>query len=355
MKGGGEELAVAEERGETTIRVAFGAPSEVVLLRHGLVLAEGTPEQHLTELAPRLGRSVEHLRVWADSPLLRTTLARDKVVADQGRVAIGERIILQLERLRVDLLDRIESLAYADGAWDEDRHATYASLHAHLALEREHVGERLRSRRLLREVARERAWSLQELRDKVRSKVVAVADPAHEDRDLLGLASRAGIPVLAAQMPDDRGWLLPLLAEVGMSAGDVADALGRVKPAEGDLAELSQNVERILTGSGLPGTKVRIGRFLEPGRSGPPLLGVGLLEHGEDALVVKAGVFPVDEIRGKTVWICRDHPLVLAAYRTGEASPWLPAAAVVLAIVGRLEGETPAPDELARVVDEIRA
>jgi len=355
MKGGAEELAVAEERGETTVRVAFGAPSEVVLLRHGLVLAEGTPEQHLSELAPRLGRSVEHLRVWADSPLLRTTLARDKVVADQGRAAIGERITLQLERLRVDLLDRLESLAYADGAWDGGRHATYVSLHAHLALEREHVGEKLRSRRLLRELARERAWSLEELREKVRSRVVAVADPADEDRELLGLASRAAVPVLAAQMPDDRGWLLPLLAEVGMSAAEAADALGRVKPAEGDLAELSQHVERILTGSGLRGTRVRIGRFLDTGRGGPPLMGVGVLEQDQDVLVMKAGVFPIDEIRNRIVWVCRDHPLVLAAYRTGEASPWLSAAAVALAIVGRLEGETPAPDEIARVVDEIRA
>jgi hypothetical protein len=355
MKGGAEELALAEEHGETTVRVAFGAPSEVVLLRHGLVLAEGTPEQHLAELGPRLGRSVEHLRVWADSPLLRTTLARDKVVADEGRVAIGERIMVQLERLRADLLDRIESLAYADGSWGADRHAMYSSLHAHLALEHEHVGDRLRSRRLLRELARERAWSLRELQQKVRSKVVAIADPAHEDRELLDLAAEAGIPVLAAQMPDDRGWLFPLLAKVGMSAGDVTDALGRVKPAQGELAELSQLVERILAGGGLRGTRVRIGRFADAKEAGPPLLGVGIIEHEQDVLVVKAGVFPVDEIRGRTVWVCRDHPLVLAAYRAGEASPWLAATAVALAILGRLEGDTPEPDEVARVVDGIRA
>jgi hypothetical protein len=355
MKGGAEELAAAEERGETTVRVAFGAPSEVVLLRHGLVLAEGTPDQHLSELAGRLGRSMEHLRVWADSPLLRTTLARDKVVADEGRAAIGERIIEQLRRLRVDLLDRIESVAGSGGAWDEKRHATYASLHAHLALEREHVGAELHARGLLRELGRARAWSLEELADRVPSGVVPITDPEGGDGELLALACKAGIPVLAAQMPDDRGWLLPLLADVGMSASDMADALGRVQAVEGELSGLAELLQSILAGSGLRGTKIRIGRFVDAGVSGPPLVGMELLEDGQDVLVAKAGVFPVDEIRGRTVWVCCDHPLVLAAFRTQEASPWLSATALALAVVARLEGETPAPDELASAVDGMRA
>jgi len=355
MKGGAEELAAAEERGETTVRVAFGAPSEAVLLRHGLVLAEGTPEQQLPELAPRLGRSTEHLRVWADSPLLRTTLARDKVVADEGRAAIGERIVAQLHRLRGDLLDRLESLAASAGKWDARRHASYASLHAHLSLEREHIVAELPSRRVLRALGHARACSLQELGERVPSGVVPVADPEEEGGGLLDLACKADIPVLAAQLPDDRSWLLPLLAEAGMSLCGLADGLGRVVPVGGELSELSELLQRILAGSGLRRTKVRIGRFLDAGAAGLPLLGMELIEHDGDVLVVKAGVFPVEEVRGKTLWVCRDHPLVLAAARTGEASPWLSATAVALAVVGRLEGETPAPDELARMVDEVRA
>ena len=56
----------------------MAVPPESVLLRRGLVLAQGASVDLLADLKPAPGRTLEHLQVWADSPNLKTTMARDK-------------------------------------------------------------------------------------------------------------------------------------------------------------------------------------------------------------------------------------------------------------------------------------
>ncbi|HWB73871.1 MAG TPA: ATP-binding protein, partial [Nannocystaceae bacterium] len=62
-----EALAISHRAADTYVRVEFGEPAKVVLRRHGLVLAEGTPAVHLPA---ELRASWPHLQVWADSPAL---------------------------------------------------------------------------------------------------------------------------------------------------------------------------------------------------------------------------------------------------------------------------------------------
>src|SRR5262245_5869296 len=78
-------LSIVDDRGDASVHVAFAVPPEAVLLRRGLVLAQGASADVLADLKPAPGRTLEHLQVWADSPSLRTTMARDKVVEDPGR------------------------------------------------------------------------------------------------------------------------------------------------------------------------------------------------------------------------------------------------------------------------------
>src|SRR5690606_10876231 len=162
----GAGLTQSEVRGESTLRVSCAVPANAVFLRRGLILAEGGPRQLLASVADKLGRSVEHLQIWADSPLLRTTLARDKVLDDEGRVTVERRLLELVARLRVDLLGALEQLAATgegeldqldreapvDPRWTHERHAIYGALHAHLELEYQHLDRAPRARPILRDL-----------------------------------------------------------------------------------------------------------------------------------------------------------------------------------------------------------
>lgn len=342
-----DTLAEIHERGDTTVRVAFGIPADVVFLRRGLVLAEGTPAQLLGGVGSTLGSSTEHLRVWADSPLLRTTLARDKVVEDAGRDAVEAQVVRLVEELRTRLVERLEVLAAADGQWTPRRRELYASLHAHLALERAHFGRSLAARKLLRDLSGARAWSLDSLRERAVWRVVCTRAAADDD-DLVALAGRARIPVLA----DGGGaqtWLVPLAREIDFEVLALSEAVTRVEAGGEDGAALCELVERMLYGCGLRGCNVRAGRFTDAPGS---LLAVGLLDDG--ALAIHGGELPVQHVAGRDLWLGRDHPLWLAAIRVHATSPLLAATATALAVAGRLGGDAPEPAALARAVDELR-
>ncbi|HEY8376341.1 MAG TPA: ATP-binding protein, partial [Nannocystis sp.] len=145
---GGLSIVEAHEGG--AIQVAFGVPPETVLLRRGLVLAQGPTAELLADLQPPPGATFEHLQVWADSPRLRTTMARDKVVDDPGRAFVLGKIAQAIAGLRARLVEATAAAAAEPGPWTRARHEHYAYLHAHLARERGHLGAELRERPLLR-------------------------------------------------------------------------------------------------------------------------------------------------------------------------------------------------------------
>ncbi|HET6584594.1 MAG TPA: ATP-binding protein, partial [Nannocystaceae bacterium] len=185
-----EALLAVHEQGETRVRVAFAVPPHAVLLRHGLVLAEGMPGEHLPHVAAGLGDSLEHLRVWADSPLLRTDLARDHVIDDDGRKQI-ERIVERLVAgLREESIARLEALVATTGAWSAELHTSYAYLHAHLACERKAIGARIRERALVR-LATGGSSTIAALVRRARSGLVLACDPGERDADALVLQSAA--------------------------------------------------------------------------------------------------------------------------------------------------------------------
>jgi hypothetical protein len=146
-------LAIAETQGDTSVHVAFAVPPTAVLMRRGLILAEGAPAELLGVVLPDLGRSAEHLQVWIDSPLLRTTIARDKVVEDLGQRAVLARTGAAISTLRGRLLAAVEQAAAEPSPWTRERHEHYAYLHAHLARELVPLGAALKGRAVLRDLA----------------------------------------------------------------------------------------------------------------------------------------------------------------------------------------------------------
>ncbi|MCA9698519.1 MAG: ATP-binding protein, partial [Myxococcales bacterium] len=192
----------SEVRGESTLRVSFAIPANVVFLRRGLILAEGGPRQLFPpEIADALGRSCDHLQIWADSPQLRTTLSRDKVVDDAGREAVQKRLLELVAALREDLLARLQVLADTsdagepgeappgvDRAWTRERHAILAGLHAHLGLEMHALGDRPRKAAILRDLVHGRGISLDAAVERMAGRPILISTPpavlrgGHADR-----------------------------------------------------------------------------------------------------------------------------------------------------------------------------
>ena len=327
-------LALAELQGDTDLHVAFAVPPGAVLLRRGLILAEGPPVGLLAAALPDLGRSAEHLQVWVDSPLLRTTIARDKVVEDAGQRAVLARVGAALGTLRARLLAALEQAAAAAGPWTLERHAHYAYLHAHLGRELAAVGTMARARPLLRDLAGAAALAPTRLAELLRGRPVLAADPAKDaDPGLLAAAAAAGFPVLAAD-PGDLEWLGDLLE--GTGAGPVV-ALGRGlrrEQARGDGEALRAAVERGLLGAGVV-VQVRLAR--EEGPEGRPgLVGLEVGGDASGALVVYAPVlWPESAWKAATLWIS-DGPLLRAALKAGDHAPRTAAVTLACAVAAAL-------------------
>jgi hypothetical protein len=207
-------LTIEEVQGDTTIHVAFAVPPSAVLLRRGLILAEGAPADLLAPFLPGLGRTAEHLQMWIDSPQLRTTIARDKVVDDAGQRATLARAAAAIATLRGRLLAAIEAVVADPAPWTAERHAHYAHLHAHLGRELAHAGAAVRERPLLRDLAGGRALTVSALAALLRGRPVVTATPAELDSPSLAAARRFGFPVVAAESAD-LVWLKELLTGAG--------------------------------------------------------------------------------------------------------------------------------------------
>ena len=360
-------LAMTEEAGDTSVHVAFAVPASAVLLRRGLILAEGAPGDLLGAAIPELradqGRTGEHLQVWVDSPLLRTTMARDKVVEDAGQREVLARVARAVQSLRTRLLAAIEGEAGAAGAWTRARHQQFTYLHAHLARERAALGEAVKKRLLLRDVGG-RALAPAALAGLLRGRPVVTATPeeAEQPGPVLAAAAVAGFPVLAAD-EEDRWWLMELLGE-GTPVLPWAQALC-IERASGTGEALRVAVERGLAAAG-----VTVGvRFAEGGEGRGGLVGLeltrrlaapepakegeseGVAKPEEAALVIySTSAWPEAAWTEGTVWIADD--LVLrVALKTFAETPWTAATALTAAV---LAGLGQAPEAAAKASEALR-
>lgn len=330
------ELAVADVAGDHTIHVAFGVPPRAVLLRRGLVLAEGGVDALLPGLQPILGRSREHLQVWADSPALRTTMARDKVIAGTGLDQVEARVAAALGRLRERLCELVVASAAGEGPWDRQRHARYAFLHGHLERQREPLGERARTLPLLREVGGERALSADALAVALAGRPLLHAPPgphAPATAELLRLARAIGYPVIAGDA-DDRSWLAGFAAAIGSPLVALDAGLGTVTaaPLDAPTERLRALVEAGLrrTGGGFAELSLAIGRYPESAPR-PTLAARQLHRDGEVSLVLHGDAVPRRR-EAFTLWLDVDEALLRAASKAASESAATAALALALAI-----------------------
>lgn len=364
-------LAISDESGDTMVHVAFAVPAIAVLLRRGLILAEGAPGDLLGAAIPELradqGRTGEHLQVWVDSPLLRTTMARDKVVEDVGQREVLARVARAVQSLRARLVAALEQAAGEPGRWTRGQHEQFAYLHAHLSRERKALGDAVKKRAVLRDVAG-RGLAPAALGMLLRGRPVVVATPeeAEQPGPVLALAGSAGFPVLVAD-EEDRWWLKELLDE-GTPVLGWAQALCIERASDAGEA-LRAAVERGLAAAGVA---VAV-RFAEGGEARAGLVGIeltrsvparvemkeaaasgeasGEVVKAEEALVVyAASAWPEAAWTGGTVWICDD--LVLrVALKTSAGTPWTAATTLVAAV---LAGLGQAPEAAAKASEALR-
>ncbi|PRP95473.1 Chaperone protein HtpG [Enhygromyxa salina] len=383
----GAGLTRAEVRGESTLRVSFAVPANAVFLRRGLILAEGGPRQLLAGVADALGSTSEHLQIWADSPLLRTSLARDKVLDDGGRAQVEERLLGLVAELREDLLARLEALAAigqdarpadeaddlrADPDWTHERHAIYGALHAHLELEYAHLERKPRTRAILRDLAHGRAVSLDAAVERMGARPLLVATPPSILREggaapkegerpiveglerLLRDLGPTSFPVLAGDLGEDRAWLTALtkLAEVELLP--VERAVARVAPREGEAAGLCGLVESLVRGLGFDQATIRVGEFVDvlgrPERSpvfGPEVFGAAspLAFHGGRTI-------PAASLRRRTVWLNAHNTLVEAAVARFVERPLVAGLALTCGLLGHLD-DPPEVGDVAKLAEAL--
>lgn len=343
-----DAVVMAEVReGPSTIVASFAVPPRAVLLRHGLILAEGTAAEHLLSPALRGTETLEHLRVWADSPRLRTSLARDKVIDDEGRTRVEADVLALVERLRSDLLDRVEAMARGAGEWDEARHAAFAHLHAHLRCEHAALTDVLPGRPVLRSAAGV-AVSAMGLAGRARAQVVAVVPPGPMSAEQAGVrlaAGRCGVPAVVGRWPEDRDWIAPIVQSVGLRALPVHEAVSRVEDPQQDGGALASLVERLLAAAGLDLQGVALGRFTDA----QSLCGIELGHN----VVLHAPPLPARLLRGRRLVLDVEHPLVHEAAVVYPRLPDLATFTLAAAIMDRLEGVDISADRLADRLDDL--
>jgi hypothetical protein len=335
--------------------VAFAVPPHVVLLRHGLVLAEGSPRTHLPALAEALGETVGHLRVWADSPRLRTSMARDKVIDDEGRAAVDADLVGLVEQMRDELLVQIAALAATQSSWDERTHERYAYLHAHLALERHARPKAVIERALLRSPAGT-AVSVAGLARRARAGAIAVVDPVDDTEPVVSLrlaAGLSGVPMVVGRWPDDEDWLVPLGAAHSLTVLPLSEVVVRIEPASGRADALGALVTSIFRESGAGTEPVGFARFeFATSRSGGrPWIGV----EGAPGIAVVGGPLPEDWTRGRAVWLDVDHPICQRAISAFVDQPLFAAYLLATAIGARFGHERLEAERLTEAVARVSA
>jgi hypothetical protein len=375
----GAGLSQTEVRGESTLRVSFAVPPNAVFLRRGLILAEGGPKQLLASVAEKLGRTAEHLQIWADSPLLRTSLARDKVLDDEGRVNVERRLFELVAKLRGELLARLEALvatgegeldelladpkAPVDPRWTHERHALYGALHAHLELEYAHLDRAPRTRPILRDLAHGKPLSLDAAIERMGGFALLCAppllDPAGSE-SLAGLASLVrdlrptNLPVLAGDLLEDRAWLTALLGLASVELLPIERALARVEPRAGEAAGLCGLVESLLRKLGYEQAIVTLGAFVDP-RGRPevsPVFGPEVLGAAKPIAFHGGRTLPGVAMRRRKIWLNTHNLLVEAALTRFAAEPLVAGLALCCGMLGHLD-RAPEAAELVKWIDEL--
>lgn len=386
----GGELSVHESAGDHSIRVGFAVPSRAVLLRRGLILAEGSVRELLPGLAETLGAGADHLQIWVDSPSLRTTLARDKVVLDGGHGKTEAKVIAAVAVLRERLIAalvasagsgsgsgsggtvegasqkdaraegvRVEDAEDAEDAgseieqwgasWGRAEHSRYSFLHGHLAAERQQLGARLAELPVLRERTAERAVTPAELARALdgRPLIYSTSGPSGPDGALLGLARAIGYPVIAGH-EGDRPWLAGFSGEIGVGLVRLSDAIGEVVqvPCEGVCERVRAATEAALRDQGgrLKDLRLAIGDFV--GEQPLPALVSTQLARG-DRIVVLHSVDALASRAPATLWIDVDEPLLRVANKAEKATPVAAVLGLAAAIAGLVGGGEYDPEKLA--------
>lgn len=315
-------VAAAHQTADSHVRVAFAVPPRCVLLRQGLVLAEGPPHVLLPRVFEGAGPSAMHVQIWADSPSLSTDISRDHVVDDVGRKLVEQRATDLLERARLDLLDALVSLT-ALPTWTPEIAARHAFLHSHLALERGALGRKARRAPIIRLVDG-RACSFADLVDDAKWGVVEhQADASAEV-----VARTDGMPRVVA-FPDVRGdWLRLWLTERKIHFVAAGTLVRDVTPGQRYEADLPALVADVLRTAGIA-ADVDVGVF-----SGPVSRPWGA-SLGDSGRVVLPPARP--PWRSK-VWLDPRHPVCAAAAAAGRP-PIEAVAALVFGIVHWLGGD----------------
>ncbi|MEZ4452650.1 MAG: ATP-binding protein [Nannocystaceae bacterium] len=358
----GAELQSSEVAGDHTIRVAYGVPPRAVLLRRGLILAEGPIADLLPGIAGAIGEGREHLQVWADSPALRTTLARDKVVADDGLKQIEGKIGAVIDALRQRLCEAVAQAA-AESPWTRERHRRYAFLHGHLACERAALGARFGALPALRLVDGG-VRSADALRTALAGQPLLYAAPAvafaeaPDDRAarLLALARGTSLAITLGDA-DDRGWLAGFAASIGSELHALDDALGVVTPAPVD--EPSENaraaLEAVLRGLGGRFARVSIA-YADYPADAPPRPGLCAVElvRGDDGgiLVLHRLTGVVARADSLALWLDADDALLRVTAKTFPGAPQAAILALGAALLADL-GDPVAPEALAEAVAKV--
>jgi hypothetical protein len=340
-----ELLFTVHEAGDTRVRVAFAAPGHAVLLRRGLVLAEGAPADVLPHAAAQIAGSFDHLRVWADSSSLRTDIGRDHVLDDAGRAAVEKVVVAKVLELRGALAVRLATLAATPTAWTAQLHREYAYLHAHLRCEDDVSGDGIVKLPVLRRPVGE-PTSVAALASLAIHGVVARCEPADAAAlTTIALAARAGVPTLVATDDDATAWLDPWLAVSGMISLPLGDVVREVTEATSG-AGLAALVGRMLAGPKIAAS-VAIGQL----GATPDVLWALAPSATPGIAITRAR-----RLRGgpHAVWIDERHVLVKAAMIHFPAQPVVAAASVALAIAASWPEPKPDIDDLLESIDAAR-
>ncbi|MEZ4383575.1 MAG: ATP-binding protein [Nannocystaceae bacterium] len=370
------ELSHHEVAGDHTIRVAFAAAPRAVLLRRGLILAEGSVAELMPGLAQRLGEGREHLHLWVDSPSLRTTLARDKVVQDQGHGEMEAKVAAVIDGLRERLLAAVVASAAVGaasqvaasatatatasategeppppGRWDVAAHRRYAFLHGHLAPERGSIGPRLAELPVLRERTRERPISAAALGRALagRPLLYCGVDPSAHELANLDLARSIGYPVIAGE-DDDRPWLARFAADLGVGLAPLRNALDRVTlaafdPACDALLDATTATLRAMGGR-LAAVQLAIGDFPAE-RSLPALVASGLASTDADYVVLHSADALASGPPPTLLWFDHDEPLLRVAIKAMTRLPTAAVLGLAAPLAALIDGDKVDPEALA--------
>lgn len=353
-------LATTIREGDHEIHIAFAVPPTAVLLRRGLILAEGPPASLLPELAKAEPASVRHLQIWVDSPELRTTLARDKVVDGPGMARVTGHLHTAIPGLRERLLSQLEAAAA-----QEQPHPRYAHLHAHLRVEL--AGDKAPA--WLNDVAIAKRpivrgltggpWSLADLHHKLPIPVAVYGPPdllkatgniPSDDASVLAIARTLGFPVIAAEFTD-LPWLEVLLDVIGLPVLGLHQALWRVPiapPADPRLAALVTAVELGLREAGLTDVRLALGHYGPDTEHRPTLVGLEVGRDDGHALVLHAHT--LNRRRPpqtpQTLWLDDEDAMLRAAAKLLGQSPESATLALACTIAAQASPRPPSPETL---------